>query len=65
MLKKFDAKPSECLAVGDDQTMIPVFRKVGLSIAFNPQSKEVEKCAKITVREKSLKAVLPWIASNL
>lgn len=62
LLKKFDAKPSECIAVGDDQTMIPVFRRVGLSIAFNPQNKEVERNADVTVKEKTLKAILPQIA---
>ena len=65
LLEKFGVKPNECVAVGDDPTMIPVFQKVGLSIAFNPQNMEVEKWAKITVKGKTLKAILPLIISNL
>lgn len=65
LLEKFGVKPNECVAVGDDPTMIPVFQKVGLSIAFNPQNREVEKWAKITVKGKTLKAILPLIISNL
>ena len=61
LLEKFSIKPEECLAVGDDETMIPVFQKVGLSIAFNPRSPKVEKYAKVTVKAKSLKEIIPHI----
>ena len=61
LLEKFKAKPKECLAVGDDETMIPVFQKVGLGIAFNPRIPKVEKYAKVTVRAKSLKEIIPHI----
>ncbi|MCD6242310.1 HAD-IB family phosphatase [Candidatus Bathyarchaeota archaeon] len=61
LMKRFDAKPYECMAVGDDETMIPVFRKVALSIAFNPCSVEVEKQAKIVVKARNLKEIIPHI----
>jgi len=61
LLEKFNAKPKECLAVGDDETMIPVFKKVGLGIAFNTRSLKVEKYAKVTVKAKSLKEIIPHI----
>jgi phosphoserine phosphatase len=51
----------ECVAVGDDETMVPLFEKVGLSIAFNPCSKNVEEHAKIVVKSNSLLDVLPYI----
>ena len=38
MLKRFNLGIDECVAVGDDETMIPLFEKVNLSIAFNPRS---------------------------
>jgi len=65
ILEKFGVKPKECLAVGDDETMIPVFRKVGLSIAFNPQSSKVEKHAKITVKAKSLREIISQIQKHM
>ena len=65
LLEKFKAKPKECLAVGDDETMIPVFQKVSLGIAFNPRSLKVEKYAKVTVKAKSLKEIIPHIEKYL
>jgi len=61
LMKRFDAKPYECMAVGDDETMIPVFRKVALSIAFNPCSDKVEKQAKIVIKARNLKEIIPHI----
>jgi len=66
ILKKFDARMSECVAVGDDETLIPLFKKVGLGIAFNPRSKNVERHANVVVRSNDLHHVLPYIlGSNL
>ena len=61
LMKRFNAKPYECMAVGDDETMIPVFRKVALSIAFNPCNVKVEKQAKIVVKARNLKEIIPHI----
>ena len=61
LMKRFDAKPYECMAVGDDETMIPVFRKVDLSIALNPCNVKVEKQAKIVVKARNLKEIIPHI----
>jgi phosphoserine phosphatase len=64
MLKKFNTKTNECIAVGDDETLIPLFKKVGLAIAFNPRSKEVEKHADIVVKSDNLRSVLPHILTS-
>ena len=61
LMKRFNAKPYECMAVGDDETMIPVFRKVALSIALNPCNVKVEKQAKIVVKARNLKEIIPHI----
>jgi len=61
MLKKFNLKVDECAAVGDDETLIPLFGKVGLSIAFNPRSKVVEKQADVVVKSDDLREVLPFL----
>jgi len=61
MLKKFNLKVDECAAVGDDETLIPLFKKVGLSIAFNPRSKVVEEQADVVVKGDDLREVLPYL----
>ena len=61
MLKKFNLGIDECAAVGDDETMIPLFEKVNLSIAFNPRSWVVEEKADIVVKSDNLREVLSHI----
>lgn len=54
----------QTVAIGDDFTMIPVFKVVGLSIAFNPSKPNVGKGASITVNSQSLLDILPYILSG-
>jgi len=61
ILQRFDVKLDECTAVGDDETMIPLFEKVGFRIAFNPSSNLVEKHADVIIRSNSLQDVLPHL----
>jgi len=61
MLKKFNLRVDECAAVGDDETLIPLFEKVGLSIAFNPRSWVVKERADVTVKSEDLREVLPFL----
>jgi len=61
MLKKFNFGIDECVAVGDDETLIPLFERVGLSIAFNPRSWVVEKQANVVVKGDDLHEVLPYL----
>ncbi len=61
MLKKFNIGIAECAAVGDDETMIPLFEEVGLSIAFNPRSWAVEERADIVVKSEDLRDILPYL----
>lgn len=61
ILHAFDVKPIECCAVGDDESLIPLFKKVALGIAFNPRSKKVEKSADVVVKSQDLRDVLPHI----
>ena len=59
ILQRFDLKMGECAAVGDDETMIPLFERVSLRIAFNPCNKLVEEHADVVIRSKDLHEVLP------
>jgi len=61
MLKRCNLGMDECVAVGDDETMIPLFEKVNLSIAFNPRSWVVEEQADIVVKSDNLREVLSHI----
>jgi len=65
MLEKFNLRMDECAAVGDDETMIPLFENVSLSVAFNPRSWVVkdwaEKWADIVVKGDNLREVLPYL----
>ena len=64
ILRKFNAELNDCIAVGDDETLIPLFEKVRLAIAFNPQGKNVEKHADIVVKSNDLHAILPHILNK-
>ena len=61
ILQKFNTKMNECVAVGDDETLIPLFKKVGLGITFNPKEKTVEKHADVVVKSNDLRQVLPYL----
>ncbi len=51
----------DCAVVGDSKNDLPIFKKVGLAIAFNPKSKEVEKSAHIVIKTKDLREILNYI----
>jgi phosphoserine phosphatase len=61
ILRQFNLRAEECAAVGDDPTLIPLFEKVGLAIAFNPTDESVAKHADIVVKSSDLRDVLPYI----
>ncbi|MFP3984577.1 MAG: HAD family hydrolase [Candidatus Bathyarchaeia archaeon] len=61
ILQQFQLTPQQTAAVGDDPTLIPLFKKVHLAIAFNPTDKNVEKHAHITIKSNNLRNVLPYI----
>jgi len=61
MLEKFNLRMDECAAVGDDETQIFLFEKVGLSIAFNPRSWVVEERADVVIKGDDLRRVLPYL----
>jgi len=64
ILQKFNLTSKECVAVGDDSTLIPLFKRVGLAIAFNPSDKNVEEHANITIRSNDLRRILPYIVEQ-
>jgi len=53
---------AECIYVGDEVNDTPIFRKAGLSIAFNCQKEEVKGAAHITIEKKDLREILQHLA---
>jgi len=58
MAEKDGVSPSECVFVGDEVNDIPIFRKVGLSIAFNCTKQEVKDAAAKVVDGNDLRLIL-------
>ena len=64
LLKQLKLSLRHAVAVGDDFTMIPLFKIAGLSIAFNPSTSDVRKSANVVLVGQSLLDVLPHILKN-
>ena len=55
----------ECAYVGDDVNDVPVFKKVGLAIAFNCNKRVVMENAHVVIKEKDLRKILPYLGLPL
>ena len=64
LLRRFGIRIAECAAVGDDETLIPLFEKVGLGIAFNPYNEKVERSANFIVKGDDLRDILPFLLAS-
>lgn len=60
---QFGVKLEECVAVGDDESLVPVLEHVGLGIAFNPWDERLERLARVIIKNGDLRHVLPHIIS--
>lgn len=61
ILRKFNLTADDCAAVGDDPTLIPLFKKVALAIAFNPTDETITEHADVTIKGNDLRAILPHV----
>ncbi|NVM55531.1 MAG: HAD-IB family phosphatase [Candidatus Helarchaeota archaeon] len=64
-LTPYNIKLKDCIAIGDGENDIPLFKEVGFSIAFNPKNEFVAKAADVTVADGDLLEVLSIILSRL
>jgi len=68
ILREFNLKPERCAAVGDDPTLVPLFKKVTLAVAFNPTDRIVEEHANVVIRSEDLRRIvhpiLNWSKGN-
>ena len=61
LIKEARVKPKECVAIGDSSYDIPIFKNVGLSIAFNTKDISVKKAANKLIKIKDLKEILKFL----
>ena len=59
ILKHFEVKPEEVIAIGDSKGDIDMFRMVGFSIAFNSSCREFEQIANLCFKSKNLAEIIP------
>lgn len=64
LLERLGLSLRQTVAIGDDFTMVPMFKVVGLSIAFNPFDPQVGQSAWVTINSQSLLHILPYILSD-
>lgn len=64
MAEKDGVAPSECVYIGDEVNDIPIFQKVGLSIAFNCNKQEVKDAANIVVGGNDLRLIAESIGKK-
>ena len=64
LLQELKLKSSQVVAVGDDFTMIPLFKIVGIAIAFNSKDNAVKESADVVVASRTLLDILPHILSE-
>lgn len=64
ILNHFDMTLEGTAFVGDGRNDMSVMKIVGLSIAFNPEHKEVADAAQVVIRENDLRAILPHVISG-
>lgn len=55
----------ECAVIGDSIYDVPMFRKAGLSLAFNTDDCDVRKAAKVVIEKKDLRETLPYLTRGL
>jgi len=64
-LQKFNLRKEEVLAVGDSPGDIVMFQMVGLSIAFNSLSPQLESLATLSIRSLDLRDLIPPLVPYL
>jgi phosphoserine phosphatase len=61
ILKEFEVKPEEAIAIGDSMGDIDMFQMVGFSIAFNSSCQELEQIATLCIPSRNLADIIPQL----
>ena len=59
ILKHFEVKPEEVIAIGDSIGDIDMFQMIGFSIAFNSSCRDLDQIASLCVQSKNLADIIP------
>jgi len=59
ILKEFDVRPEEVIAIGDSIGDIDMFQNVGFSIAFNSSCSDLDQIANVCIQSKNLADIIP------
>jgi phosphoserine phosphatase len=59
ILKKFDVRPEEVIAIGDSKGDIDMFHMVGFSIAFNSSCSDLDQIANLCISSQNLADIIP------
>jgi len=62
ILKEFDVRPEEVIAIGDSKGDMDMFQMVGLSVAFNSSCQELEQMATICIPSQNLADIIPALS---
>jgi phosphoserine phosphatase len=54
ILKQFEVKPEEVIAIGDSKGDMDMFQMVGFSVAFNSSSKDLDQIANVCIQSQNL-----------
>ena len=59
--KKENIPLSQCVFIGDHHNDVKIAEEAGLSIAFDPKDRLLEKTANVIIKNKDLKEVIKYI----
>ncbi len=54
-------KTNNCIAIGDSEVDVPMFKESALGVAFNPKDEETVKSADVVVYSEDLRSLIPII----
>jgi phosphoserine phosphatase len=59
ILKHFEVKSEEMIAIGDSRGDLDLFRMAGFSVAFNSSCRDLDQMASVCVESQNLADVIP------
>ncbi len=61
LLTDMEVKEEKTVAIGNSHVDVPMLKKAGIGIAFNPADKKVKDHANIVIEEKDLTLLFEWL----
>lgn len=61
LMEKYNISIDKCAYIGDDVNDRPVFKEVGLAIAFNCKKPQVQEMAHVVIKSQDLRDIIPHL----